>query len=110
MVRLRAQSWGADPSPMQSKSAQFGAEPAVMERWLVSILEAWKEITREYSKIAPHPDLSWWATRGQLVDAPGYMVNYAIGSIIVADLPACSDGGHGAGCGHRTRRNEIGTR
>jgi hypothetical protein len=50
--------------------------------------QVWTDITREYLHVAPHPELSWWAMRGQLVDAPGYMMNYALGAIIVADLRA----------------------
>jgi hypothetical protein len=50
--------------------------------------QVWTEITSSYLKIAPHPELSWWAMRGQLVDAPGYMMNYAAGAILVADLRA----------------------
>jgi Zn-dependent M32 family carboxypeptidase len=46
----------------------------------------WTGITHHYLHIAPHPELSWWAVRGQLVDAPGYMVNYGLGAIITADL------------------------
>jgi len=52
--------------------------------------ELWTEITREYFHIAPHPELSWWAVRGQLVEAPGYMMNYAAGAILAADLRARS--------------------
>lgn len=48
----------------------------------------WADITSQYLHIAPHPELSWWAMRGQLVDIPGYMANYAIGAIIIADLRA----------------------
>ena len=48
----------------------------------------WTAITREYLRIAPHPELSWWAMRGQLVDVPGYMSNYAIGAIVIADVRA----------------------
>lgn len=48
----------------------------------------WTGITRDYLRIKPHPELSWWAMRGQLVDSPGYMMNYAIGAIIIADLRA----------------------
>ncbi|MGH7622754.1 MAG: hypothetical protein ACREMU_10480, partial [Gemmatimonadaceae bacterium] len=48
----------------------------------------WADITSHYLHIAPHPELSWWAMRGQLVDEPGYMANYAIGAIIIADLRA----------------------
>jgi len=48
----------------------------------------WDDITSHYLHITPHPELSWWAMRGQLVDEPGYMANYAIGSIIIADIRA----------------------
>ena len=46
----------------------------------------WTDITSRYLRIAPHPEWSWWAMRGQLVDAPGYMMNYALGAIVAADL------------------------
>ncbi|MDQ3136790.1 MAG: hypothetical protein M3Q93_04295 [Gemmatimonadota bacterium] len=48
----------------------------------------WTALTRDYLRIRPHPELSWWAMRGQLVDAPGYMMNYAAGSILIAALRA----------------------
>ncbi|MEP7065180.1 MAG: hypothetical protein ABI889_04035 [Gemmatimonadota bacterium] len=48
--------------------------------------KVWGDITGHYLHITPHPELSWWAMRGQLIDAPGYMANYAIGSIIIADI------------------------
>ena len=41
-----------------------------------------------YLGIAPHPEWSWWAMRGQLVQEPGYMANYAIGAVLAADLRA----------------------
>jgi hypothetical protein len=50
--------------------------------------QVWTEITRTYLRIRPHPELSWWALRGQLVDSPGYMMNYALGAIIAAELRA----------------------
>ncbi len=50
--------------------------------------QVWTEITGTYFRIAPHPDLAWWAVRGQLIDAPGYMMNYAAGAILCADLRA----------------------
>ena len=46
----------------------------------------WTTLTRDYLRIRPHPELSWWAMRGQLVDAPGYMMNYAIGAILIAAI------------------------
>jgi hypothetical protein len=50
--------------------------------------QVWTEITRSYFRIEPHPELAWWAVRGQLIDAPGYMMNYAAGAILAADLRA----------------------
>ena len=56
----------------------------------------WADITSHYLHIVPHPELSWWAMRGQLVDEPGYMANYAIGAIIIADLRARVQQLHGS--------------
>ncbi len=46
----------------------------------------WTAITQRYLHIKPHPDLAWWAVRVQLVDKPGYMVNYGLGAVITADI------------------------
>ena len=48
--------------------------------------QVWAGLTGEYLRIRPHPELSWWAMRGQLIDAPGYMLNYAAGSILIAAI------------------------
>jgi len=48
--------------------------------------EVWTGLTSEYLRIRPHPELSWWAMRGQLVDAPGYMMNYAAGALLIAAI------------------------
>lgn len=48
----------------------------------------WASLTSRYLRIAPYPEWSWWAMRGQLVDAPGYLINYALGAFIAADLRA----------------------
>jgi hypothetical protein len=48
--------------------------------------EVWAAITSRYLHIAPHPEWSWWAMRGQLIDAPGYMMNYALGAVIVTAI------------------------
>jgi hypothetical protein len=50
--------------------------------------ELWSAMMERYFGIRPHPELSWWALRGQLVSNPGYMANYAIGAVLVADLRA----------------------
>jgi hypothetical protein len=48
--------------------------------------QVWTGLTRDYLRIRPHPELSWWAMRGQLVNVPGYMMNYAAGSILIAAI------------------------
>ena len=48
--------------------------------------QIWTDLTSEYLRIRPHPELSWWAMRGQLVDAPGYMMNYAAGALLIAAI------------------------
>lgn len=46
----------------------------------------WADITGRYLHIVPHPEYSWWAVRVQLMDSPGYMVNYGLGAVITADI------------------------
>ncbi len=46
----------------------------------------WTDITSHYLHIVPHPELSWWALRVQLVSDPGFMINYGLGSVVTADL------------------------
>jgi hypothetical protein len=46
----------------------------------------WTDITSRYLHVVPHPELSWWLVRVQLVDSPGYMVNYGLGAVVTADL------------------------
>ncbi|HEX9427791.1 MAG TPA: penicillin-binding transpeptidase domain-containing protein, partial [Candidatus Polarisedimenticolia bacterium] len=58
--------------------------------------QVWTAITRDYFRIRPHPELSWWAVRGQLINAPGYMLNYAAGAILIADLRTRAKERHGA--------------
>ncbi|MSP98007.1 MAG: hypothetical protein EXR29_12455 [Betaproteobacteria bacterium] len=46
----------------------------------------WTDITSRYLHIKPHPEVAWWAVRVQLVDAPGYMVNYGLGAVLTAEM------------------------
>lgn len=46
----------------------------------------WSEITSRFLRIRPHPEWSWWAMRGQLIDGEGYMLNYALGAVLTAQL------------------------
>jgi len=48
----------------------------------------WIDITSRYLHVVPHPELSWWALRVQLVHLPGYMINYGLGAVLTADLRA----------------------
>jgi hypothetical protein len=57
--------------------------------------QVWTAITHDYLRIRPHPELSWWAMRGQLVNSPGYMMNYAMGSILIAAVRARTRELHG---------------
>jgi hypothetical protein len=57
--------------------------------------EVWTGLTRDYLHIRPHPELSWWAMRGQLIDAPGYMMNYAAGAMLIAAIRARTVEQHG---------------
>lgn len=57
--------------------------------------EIWTRLTRDYLHIRPHPELSWWAMRGQLIDEPGYMMNYAAGSILIAAIRSRTVERHG---------------
>jgi hypothetical protein len=50
--------------------------------------ETWSELTEAGLGIVAHPEWSWWAVRGQLVEAPGYMANYALSAIVAAALRA----------------------
>ena len=50
--------------------------------------QVWADITSRYLQIRPHPEWSWWAMRGQLIDGPGYMLNYALGAVLTAQLRA----------------------
>jgi hypothetical protein len=55
----------------------------------------WAGLTSRYLHVVPHPELSWWAMRGQLIDVPGYLVNYALGAFIAADLRTRIEALHG---------------
>ncbi len=55
----------------------------------------WAELGERYLRIRPHPELAWWAVRGQLVSSPGYMLSYAVGAIVAADLRARVKALHG---------------
>ena len=57
--------------------------------------QVWTRLTHDYLRIRPHPELSWWAMRGQLVDSPGYMMNYAVGAILIAAVRARTAEVHG---------------
>jgi len=50
--------------------------------------DVWTEITSDGLGIEPHPEWSWWAVRGQLIDLPGYLANYALSAIMAAAVRA----------------------
>lgn len=63
----------------------------------------WADLTSRYLGIVPHPEWSWWAMRGQLIGSPGYLINYAFGAFLTADLRArAARRGHPVTGGDRT--------
>ena len=48
----------------------------------------WTAITSRFLHNVAHPEVPWWAVRVQLVDSPGYMVNYGLGAVLTAELRA----------------------
>ena len=50
--------------------------------------DAWTEITADGLGLAAHPEWSWWATRGQLINGPGYIANYALSALVAAAVRA----------------------
>jgi hypothetical protein len=46
--------------------------------------DVWAELSESHLGVAGHPEWSWWAVRGQLIESPGYLSNYALGGIVVA--------------------------
>jgi Zn-dependent oligopeptidase len=50
--------------------------------------DAWAEIMEADLGVVGHPEWSWWAHRGQLIDGPGYLASYALGAVMVAAVRA----------------------
>lgn len=50
--------------------------------------DVWSAIVADELGIEPHPEWSWWAVRGQLIDGPGYLANYVLSAITAAALRA----------------------
>ena len=46
--------------------------------------DVWTEVTADGLGVEPHPEWSWWAVRGQLIDGPGYLANYALSATTAA--------------------------
>jgi hypothetical protein len=50
--------------------------------------DVWTEITADGLGVVRHPEWSWWAIRAQLIDAPGYLANYAFSAVVAAAIRA----------------------
>ena len=85
---------GVDVTTRESVIARFG-NVALDAAWTLFEIElhrhpdrspnqVWAEIAERDLGIHGHPEWSWWAGRGQLIDGPGYLANYALGAIVVA--------------------------
>ena len=102
--------WDADEPAWQARWLGEAAEPreALLSRYGAVMLDicwalfeielhrhpdrrpndVWTEITSDGLGIEPHPEWSWWAVRGQLIDLPGYLANYALSAIMAAAVRA----------------------
>jgi hypothetical protein len=102
--------WDATEPAWQRRWLGEAAEPAeaVLDRYGAVMLDAcwalfelelyrapdrrpndiWSAVTERGLGIEPHPEWSWWAVRGQLIDSPGYLANYVLSALIAAALRA----------------------
>ena len=102
--------WDADEPAWQRRWLGAAAEPreALLDRYGAVMLDicwalfeielhrhperrpndVWTEITADGLGLEPHPEWSWWAIRGQLIDVPGYLANYALSAIMAAAVRA----------------------
>ncbi|MEO8208049.1 MAG: hypothetical protein ABI598_03355, partial [Chloroflexota bacterium] len=89
---------GADVTLRESVIARFGGV-MLDAAWTLFEIEvhrhpdrspndAWAEIAERDLGIRGHAEWSWWAGRGQLIDGPGYLANYALGAVMVAAVRA----------------------
>ena len=85
---------GASATPSEAARHRYGA--VVLDMcWALFEIEVhrdperrpndvWTGITSRGLGLVPHPEWSWWAMRGQLIDGPGYLANYALSAIVAA--------------------------
>ncbi len=57
--------------------------------------DVWSAIVADELGIEPHPEWSWWAVRGQLIDGPGYLANYVLSAITAAAVRSAIRGRRG---------------
>ena len=50
--------------------------------------DVWTDVTADGLGVVAHPEWSWWAVRGQLIEQPGYLANYALSAIMAAAVRA----------------------
>ena len=93
-----AHNLGASVSPREATIARYGG--VMLDcAWTLFEIElhrhpsrrpndVWAEIMERSLGVRGHPEWSWWATRTQLIDGPGYMANYALGAVMVAAVRA----------------------
>ena len=90
--------WARPPSRVRRSSSRYGAVMLDI-CWALFEIElhrhperrpndVWTEVTTDGLGLEPHPEWSWWAIRGQLIDGPGYLANYALSAIMAAAVRA----------------------
>ncbi len=71
-----------------STSAGRSSRSSSIARPAAAPNDVWAEIVADGLGVEPHPEWSWWAVRGQLIESPGYLANYALSAITAAALRA----------------------
>ena len=71
-----------------STSAGRSSRSSSIARPAAAPNDVWTEIVADGLGVEPHPEWSWWAVRGQLIESPGYIANYALSAITAAALRA----------------------
>jgi hypothetical protein len=89
---------GASVSPREAVIERYGGVVLDVSWALFELLlhrdpsrrpnDVWAEVVEGELEVRGHPEWSWWATRTQLIDGPGYMANYALGAVMVAAVRA----------------------
>ena len=96
---FQARHLGDQVSLAESRRARYAPGTVLEAAWSLFEIElhlhpdrrpndVWAEIAERELCLVGHPEWSWWAVRGQLIDSPGYLANYVLGAVVTAAVRA----------------------